>query len=367
MRERLTWRTVTPGTRIEEDRASMATTFTYLFALGAVLLLLTLLLPAATDRNELGLAAVVVAALLAAAGFAIASDRLPVGVFKLSPALGSTVIAGALFFGGAEAIGAYATFFFWVALSAAYFFSMRVAIANVAFACAVYGLALATRPGLPLPGLYWSMFAGTLLVAGPVMIALRNHAERAADEADRVKAEFSALISHELRTPLTSIIGYLDVLAEEGGFPGTPDQQKALDVINRNSRRRRRARRPGHRQLDLQLREVHAARRGHNRGIARRRGARRDHGERRRDGYPEGRATRALQPLLQVERREARADRGHRARAGDCQDDRGGPRRPDRTGKHRGRGDDGDRRPAAQRLATSRARGCTRADPCSRD
>jgi signal transduction histidine kinase len=238
LKERLLWRTpLTPGTRIEEDSPSMARAFTYLFGIGGLLLLGTLLLPGAPDRDVAGLIAVAVVAIAAAAAFTIGFDRLPLVAFKLGPALGSTVIGGVLYFGGADAIGAYATYFFWVTLSAAYFFSLRIAVAHVAYAVGVYAAMLAIVPGAPLPDLYWVMAAGTLFVAGPLIVALRAHAERAAAEADRVKGEFFALISHELRTPLTSIIGYLDVLLEDGDAPGTPQQQQALDVINRNSRR----------------------------------------------------------------------------------------------------------------------------------
>jgi len=238
LKERLLWQAVVaPGTRIEEDRASMARTFTYLFGLGGLLLLVTLLLPAAHDRSEVGIIAMAAIAIFTAVMFTIGFDSLPLGAFKLAPALGSTVIAGVLFYGGAHALGAYAAYFFWVTLSASYFFNYPVAVANVAFALAVYAAMLEIKTGLPLPGLYWTMAAGTLFVAAPLMIALRSHAHRAADEADRVKGEFFALISHELRTPLTAMIGYLDVLFEDGDPPGNEQQRQALDVVNRNSRR----------------------------------------------------------------------------------------------------------------------------------
>jgi signal transduction histidine kinase len=60
--------------------------------------------------------------------------------------------------------------------------------------------------------------------------------KRAEAAAERLKAEFFALVSHELRTPLTSIIGYLELLSEEGARL-SEDGRSFLEVIERNARR----------------------------------------------------------------------------------------------------------------------------------
>jgi signal transduction histidine kinase len=52
-------------------------------------------------------------------------------------------------------------------------------------------------------------------------------------EANQLKEDFLANTSHELRTPLTNILGFVDLLREEA----TPDQNRYLDAINKNSRR----------------------------------------------------------------------------------------------------------------------------------
>jgi PAS domain S-box-containing protein len=65
-------------------------------------------------------------------------------------------------------------------------------------------------------------------------LALSNQNE-ALRELDRLKDEFIGLVSHELRTPLTSIIGYVELLREQGA--SGQDTGSFLEVIERNSNR----------------------------------------------------------------------------------------------------------------------------------
>jgi signal transduction histidine kinase len=52
-------------------------------------------------------------------------------------------------------------------------------------------------------------------------------------ELDKLKDEFIAMVSHELRTPLTSIIGYIQLLRDEG--PDGPNTHRFAEVIERNA------------------------------------------------------------------------------------------------------------------------------------
>lgn len=56
---------------------------------------------------------------------------------------------------------------------------------------------------------------------------------------DKQKSDFMATISHELRTPLTSISGYVELLADEDFGPLADEQEHALSVVSRNTRRLR--------------------------------------------------------------------------------------------------------------------------------
>lgn len=53
--------------------------------------------------------------------------------------------------------------------------------------------------------------------------------------AMQVKDEFVASISHELRTPLTSVLGYLEILAEDGALPD--EVRDRVRVVRRNALR----------------------------------------------------------------------------------------------------------------------------------
>jgi signal transduction histidine kinase len=58
---------------------------------------------------------------------------------------------------------------------------------------------------------------------------------REIERANRLKSEFLASMSHELRTPLHTIIGFAELLEEEGEGPLTEAQKRFLGHIHRDS------------------------------------------------------------------------------------------------------------------------------------
>jgi PAS domain S-box-containing protein len=63
-------------------------------------------------------------------------------------------------------------------------------------------------------------------------LALEQEARREAEEANRIKDEFLAVLSHELRTPLNAIVGWANLLKE--GRLDPPTTARAVETINRN-------------------------------------------------------------------------------------------------------------------------------------
>jgi diguanylate cyclase (GGDEF)-like protein len=175
---RLNWRGLGPR-MVREDRVTMARTFTYLFATGATLVLLSLLFPHSAGRDTTGLLITTLAAYLVAIGFLVAWDRLPLWAFEASPLAGTVVVSLAVYFGGPAAATAYALFYLWVALAACYFLRPRIAFTHLCIASAAYALVLAVSPGhVMLPGLTWAMVTGTLGVLGILMTTLRGQVDR---------------------------------------------------------------------------------------------------------------------------------------------------------------------------------------------
>ena len=176
--DRIAWREQGEPVRVFEDPATMARTFTYLFGIGGTLLLVSLALPHSADRDTAGLVATAIAAYLAALGFLALFDRLPLWFFEASPLLGTMLVSLAVYFGGSEAVAAYAVYYFWVGLAACYFLRPGLAAAHLALASAGYGIALLASADVEVPALKWVLATGSLFVVGILITALRDQMER---------------------------------------------------------------------------------------------------------------------------------------------------------------------------------------------
>jgi diguanylate cyclase (GGDEF)-like protein len=176
--DRVAWRVRGQPIRVFADPATMARTFTYLFGMGATLLLVTLPLPHSADRNTAALIAIALVAYLAAGAFLILFDRLPLWFFEASPLVGTVLVSLAAYFGGSDAPAAYAMYYFWVAASACYFLRPAVAATHLVLASAGYGIVLIALGDAAVPVLKWALATGTLLVAGTLITALQSQTEK---------------------------------------------------------------------------------------------------------------------------------------------------------------------------------------------
>jgi diguanylate cyclase (GGDEF)-like protein len=176
--QRLRWDVSDEAAVNSRDPAVMARTFTYLYGAGGTLVLLTLALPHSSDRWLPGVLGPALCALIVAVTIAVGFDRLPQWLFFALPPLGAALVSVAIYSGGSATITAYAGLYFWVALAAFSFFSMRTALLNLAWIAALYAAVLAATPEAGQVVLRWVMVIGTLTVAALVIAALRERVER---------------------------------------------------------------------------------------------------------------------------------------------------------------------------------------------
>jgi diguanylate cyclase (GGDEF)-like protein len=175
--QRLRWRLDDEGTT-SPDKAAIARIFTYLYGLGATLVLVTLPLANLSGHAALRVEASTAAAYAATVLLLVRFDRLPYWVFLAFPPLGTVLITNAILAAGPSVATVYATLYFWVVLAAASFFSVRIWLANLVWIGASYAFALTTMSGVANPTMRWSVVIGTLAVVGIVIEAMRRRSER---------------------------------------------------------------------------------------------------------------------------------------------------------------------------------------------
>jgi diguanylate cyclase (GGDEF)-like protein/putative nucleotidyltransferase with HDIG domain len=155
----------------------MSSALAYLFAVGSIITLVLYALLPHPEASTAGMLPVIAAALAVGVLIEVGGELIPQEAYPWIVACGSALIGAAIFF-RASPTSAQALFYLWITCYSFYFFSRRVALAEVLFACAGFGVALIALPHPPAHALeLWLVTLATLLAGGMLITALRRRME----------------------------------------------------------------------------------------------------------------------------------------------------------------------------------------------
>lgn len=148
----------------------MSVALAALYAAGAGLTLLSILLPHPDEVNEVGASTNAVVALVAAFGVWLLGRHLALAGFHVLVVIGSALIALGVHFGG-YAVGtpSYGLFFLWVIVYSFSFFSLIPAMLQAAFAATAHLFVLSIDDRASTLITDWTMTWGILFVTGLVV------------------------------------------------------------------------------------------------------------------------------------------------------------------------------------------------------
>ncbi len=158
------------------EQGVVASVLAGLYAAGATLAGLTILLPHSDRASVPGLLAIVLDAYLIAVLLQLRARRLAPWTLRAALAWGATLITGVAYFSG-ETPSPLVFFYLWVFLYASYFFTRRETAVQIVYAALAYAVLLIAHPpegGIPA---WWLVGMGTLLVAAIVIMAMRARVE----------------------------------------------------------------------------------------------------------------------------------------------------------------------------------------------
>jgi diguanylate cyclase (GGDEF)-like protein/putative nucleotidyltransferase with HDIG domain len=196
-----------------------------LYLAGATLVLLTIALPHAAHARVLGLLAAALNAYLVGGLMLWRSARLPAWTLPLALAWGSVLVT-AVAWCAAEDPSPLVFFYLWMFLFSTYFFSTPVALAEMAFAAALFGLLLLERPPEAGPAAWWTIGVATMSIAAIVTRLMRSHVEG-------LIAQLSDAARTDALTQLPNRRGFrelLDLELERARRSGAPMTVLACDL-----------------------------------------------------------------------------------------------------------------------------------------
>jgi signal transduction histidine kinase/CheY-like chemotaxis protein/HPt (histidine-containing phosphotransfer) domain-containing protein len=199
----------------------MAMALAGLFAAGATLTLITVMLPLPAHANRVAMLLIICNAYVISLALFRLAQRVPRWVLQPTLAAGSVHIVGVCYL-SAVSPSPLLCFFTWVFLYASYFFTFKQTAAQIGFAGIAFGTLLLARPPASGAPAWWVVAMGTQMVMAILIRSMRarvevlikglDQARSQALEAAREKSAFVANMSHEIRTPLNGVIGMAELL-----------------------------------------------------------------------------------------------------------------------------------------------------------
>jgi diguanylate cyclase (GGDEF)-like protein len=163
-----------------QDRQFQTRALAAMFGAGAVLGLISVLLPHGEGVNAVGWALNSSLGLPVAGALFVAGGRVPMWVLHVLLVSGAGMVAlGQEFGDGGPASVATSFFYVWVALYAFWFFSPRAAAAHVTFDAAIFGAMLGLQHDEAGPAV-WLLVMGTAVMVGIVVSLMHQQLIRVA-------------------------------------------------------------------------------------------------------------------------------------------------------------------------------------------
>src|SRR3954447_5249289 len=174
-----------------DQSAIMAAVLGGLFAAGATIGAVSLILPHPSEYGSSALWSNVGLAYVFGFSVLLLRQRLPVWALQVSVLIGTIIVTRAVYYGH-DPSGYYTFWYLWICVYAFFFFGPRWGALHVGFVGAAYAWILAQLSG-PTPVSRWLVTVGSILVAGLLVDALAARLRRETDAAARRASKLEAV------------------------------------------------------------------------------------------------------------------------------------------------------------------------------